>query len=98
MSPSRSLAGGTSAAGAWLRMEGNRRGRGSGVGSRGLVVEVHSYAIARHMLGYSMGLILEARGSTPSPSCGDSIFYTLGFAGSHGRDRAVKTETVQSLL
>lgn len=35
---------------------------GCGIGRRGSVVEVDRYAIARRKLGYSMGLILEARG------------------------------------
>lgn len=37
-----------------------------GVGRRGFVVEVDRYAIARRKLGYSMGLILDARGVPPS--------------------------------
>lgn len=34
-------------------------------GRRGLVVEVDRYAIAQRKLGYSMGLILDARGRYP---------------------------------
>lgn len=39
---------------------------GCGIGRRGFVVEVDRYAIAWRKLGYSMGLILEARGGTSS--------------------------------
>ena len=59
------------------------------VGRRGFVVEVDRYAIAQCKLGYSMGLILEARGICIKASRFGgaawfllvflSTFYTLGF-------------------
>lgn len=39
---------------------------GRGIGRRGLVVEVDSYAIAWRKLGYSMGPILDAKGDPVS--------------------------------
>lgn len=39
---------------------------GRGIGCRGLVVEVDSYAIAWRKLGYSMGPILDAKGDPVS--------------------------------
>lgn len=53
-------------------------------GRRGFVVEIDRYAIARRKLGYSMGLILDARGRHPVDLLGDGLFlfYTLNFTGS----------------
>jgi hypothetical protein len=42
--------------------------RGLCIGRRGFVVEIDRYAIAQRRLGYSMGLILEARGFCIMPS------------------------------
>lgn len=39
---------------------------GCGIGCRGFVVEVDSYAIAWRKLGYSMGPILDAKGDPVS--------------------------------
>lgn len=66
-SPSWRRAFGVSGGGCAVADGGWTRGvSGSGIGRGGPVVEVERYAIARRKLGYSMGLILEARGSRPS--------------------------------
>jgi hypothetical protein len=62
----------------WRWMAGGRlMSAGCGIGCRGFVVEVDSYAIAWRKLGYSMGPILDAKGDPVSTMTVFPLFLTL---------------------